>query len=211
MTAANAAQAPTVLDLRREFKSLYAAKPGIVALVDVPPLSYLMIDGQGDPNRSQRFQEAVQALYTTAYSLKFALNRGPRALDYPVMALEGLWWADAPEFWFERRDEWRWTLMIMQPDAVTVDDLTTVKAQIAAKKSVPMLADIRLARYVEGRSAQILHVGPYTTEPATIAKLHEFIAAHDLELNGKHHEIYLGDPRRTAPEKLRTIVRQPVT
>jgi hypothetical protein len=212
MTAqGQATRAPTVLDLRRQFKSLYTAKLGSVSLVDVPPLSYLMIDGQGDPNSSQRFQDAVQALYTTAYSLKFALKRGLQALDYPVMALEGLWWADSREFSLERREEWNWTLMIMQPDAVTSDDLAAVAAQIAAKKFVPMLANVRLERYAEGRAAQILHVGPFAAEPETIGQLHQFITAQGLKLNGKHHEIYLSDPRRTAPEKLKTIIRQPIT
>ncbi len=182
---------PKVLDLRRELKPLYTAKAGAVSVIDVPPLSYLMIDGQGDPNDSQLFQDATAALYTTAYSLKFSLKRGPRALDYPVMPLEGLWWSATADFSMDRRFDWRWTLMIMQHDQVSREDLATAIDRVVSQKAVPLLDEVRLERYVEGRSAQILHVGPFVTEPETIERLHAYISANNLRFNGKHHEIYL--------------------
>lgn len=199
------------LDLKKDLKLFYAALPGKVMLVDVPPLSFLMIDGAGNPNTAPAYAEAVQALYTLAYTIKFSLKKAGIA-DYPVMASEGLWWMeDMTQFSVERKDDWLWTMMILQPEVVTPQVLEAARAEARKKKPSPALDQVRLERYAEGLSAQILHIGPYAAEAPTIAHLHAFIAESGYQLRGKHHEIYLGDPRRTAPEKLKTIIRQPIT
>ena len=179
-------------------------------LVEVPPLVFLMIDGHGDPNTSTLFQESVQALYAVSYALKFAVRRdgGPA---YRVGPLEGLWWAaDLSTFALEDKQAYDWTLMIRQPPAVTALLAAETAAGVADKKRLPSARELRLEQLTEGSAAQILHLGPYAAEGPTIERLHAFIAAHGYRPRGKHHEIYLGDPRRAAPERLRTIVRQPV-
>ena len=199
------------VDLRRELPQLYraAAAP---ELVDVPPLDYLMIDGSGDPNTAAAYAEAVQALYSVAYTVRFALKRAPDPVDAPVMPLEGLWWVtDMSTFSAEDKSRWDWTMMIVQSEHVTADVANSARETAARKKGLPAIERVRLERFAEGRAAQILHVGPYSSEGPTIAALHRFIADSGLALSGKHHEIYLGDPRRTAPERLRTIIRQPVS
>lgn len=191
------------VDLTRAFHALYTARADPV-FVDVPEFSYLMIDGHGDPNTSPSYVAAVEALYSVAYAVKFALKRagGP---DFAVMPLEGLWWAaDMSAFSAGDKSAWDWTMMIMQPDQVTVD----LVGEARAKKGIS--AELGLRRLAEGRAAQLLHVGPYSAEGPNIRRLHAFIAEQGCRLAGKHHEIYLGDPRRAAPEKLRTIIRQPV-
>lgn len=198
------------LDLKKELKLLYAALPGKCMLVDVPPLNFLMIDGAGNPNSAPAYAEAVQALYTLAYTLKFSLKKAGIA-DYPVMASEGLWWMeDMTQFTVERKDDWLWTMMIMQPEVVTPQAFAAARAEAEKKKPNPALARVRLERYAEGLSAQIMHIGPYSTEAPTIQHLHAFIKESGFALRGKHHEIYLGDPRRSDPAKLKTIIRQPV-
>jgi len=183
------------------------------ALVDVPPLTYLMIDGQGDPNTAPEYAAAVRALYSVAYGVKFAVRRagGP---NVTVMPLEGLWWApDMSAFHTLDKGAWHWTMMIMQPDVVTAEVVERARAAASAKAKAPAAAldRLRLDRFAEGRAAQVLHVGPYAAEGPTIQRLHAYIAEQGLRLSGKHHEIYLGDPRRSAPERLRTVIRQPVT
>lgn len=203
--------AATKLDLKQELKDLYRAgrRP---ALVNVPELQFLMIDGQGDPNTAPAYGEAVEALFAVAYTIKFAVKKSAEALDYPVMPLEALWWAADPGVFLRgQKDEWRWTVMIMQPGIVDRDHLAAAVDALKARRSLPALAEVRLESFAEGRAAQLLHLGPYSAEEPTIRALHEFIAAQGLQLSGRHHEIYLGDPRRAAPEKLRTIIRQPVT
>jgi hypothetical protein len=202
--------AGATLDLRRERRELYTAAR-TPAIVDVPELPYLVIDGHGDPNTAPAYSEAVSALYTVAYTIRFALKRGPAALDAPVMPLEGLWWtADMGTFTTEDKSAWDWTMMIAVPPLVDGAFVADARAAAAGKKRLPGIERVRLQQYREGRAAQVLHVGPYSAEGPTIAALHAFIAAQGLEPSGKHHEIYLGDPGRTAPEKLRTIIRQPV-
>jgi hypothetical protein len=200
----------TKVDYRRELGPFYKAGRN-PELVDVPELSFLMVDGRGDPNTAVAYREAIEALYSITYRLKFTLKRAPAGLDYAVMPLEGLWWSQADEsFASGRKSDWRWTAMILQPDEVT-GEMVNDAIQIAERKRpLPAARKLRLERFREGRAAQVMHVGPYSAEAPTIAKLHEFIADQGLSLTGKHHEIYLGDPRRAAPEKLRTIVRQPV-
>jgi hypothetical protein len=169
-----------------------------------------MIDGKGDPNLSPGFALAVQALYAAAYTLKFMIKK-EEAVDYPVMALEGLWWADNLEvFRMEQRDDWKWTLMIMQPSLVTKTRLKKAVAAAMEKKGLDALRDIRLELYGEGLAVQIMHIGPYASEGPTIEKLHSFALERGLTLSGKHHEIYLSDPRKVSPGKMKTVLRQPV-
>lgn len=178
-------------------------------LVQVPALRFLCLDGHGDPNTSQAYAAAVQALYSVSYAAKFAVKKagGP---EFKVSPLEGLWWAaDMSTFLTGDKSEWDWTMMIRQPDAVTGDLVARLADEVAANKSMPVAKELRLISFEEGAAAQVLHVGPYDTEGPTIAHLHEFIQAHGFTLDGRHHEIYLGDPRRSAPERLRTIIRQP--
>lgn len=197
-------------DFKKVYKSLYAAPAREVVEVDVPPLRYLMADGQGDPNTTPAYAEAVESLFSVSYAAKFMLKRGPQALDYAVMPLEGLWWADDPEVFISGdRTQWRWTMMIMQPSCVDDVLLRAAIEQVRAKKGLPALAGLRIETFTEGRCAQTLHVGPFTTEGPTIQRVHDFIASHG-KLAGKHHEIYLSDIRRAAPEKWRTIIRQPM-
>ena len=200
---------PTI-DLRRELTQLYRA-PAEPVLVDVPEMTYLMIDGAGDPNTSPAYPEAVQALYSVAYTIRFALKRADDPVDAPVMPLEGLWWApDMSRFTVEDKSDWRWTMLILQSEHVTPELAADARRTAARKKGRPGIDRVRLERYAEGRAAQVMHRGPYSAEGPTIAALHRFVAEQGLVLTGKHHEIYLGDPTRTAPEKLRTIIRQPV-
>jgi hypothetical protein len=199
---------PTI-DYKKELKQLYAPSAKEVVQVEVPPLHFLMIDGQGDPNTAPEYVTAVETLYALAYALKFKVKRGASGVDFAVMPLEGLWWG-ADIDWHDagQRTSWQWTMMIMQPEHVTA---ALFEQALAETKKKPALAldRVRFERYDEGLAAQILHIGPYATEGPTIARLHAFIEQHGRTLRGKHHEIYLGDPRKSAPEKLRTVIRQP--
>ena len=198
------------LDLKKRLKPLYKLSAKQPEIVDVPPLRFLMIDGSGDPNTAQAFKDALQTLYSTAYALKFMLKK-QRGINYLVMPSEGLWWVDdLAELNFGDKSNWRWTMMIVQPEVVTEADFAQARAQVKAKKNPPGLESVRLDTYHEGLSAQILHLGSYETEAPTIERLEQFIAAENLEHNGRHHEIYLNDFTRTAPEKLKTIIRYPV-
>jgi hypothetical protein len=198
------------IDLRKDLKHLYQPSTSEVELVRVPKFNYLMVDGEGDPNNSQSFQEAVQALYTVAYTLKFMIKK-VKSVDYPVMALDGLWWMDdMTQFSMENRGAWRWTLMILQPAVVTKSLFVKALNQAKEKKGFAALSKIRLEPYTEGLSVQIMHVGPYAEEASTIQKLHAVARERGCELRGKHHEIYLGDPRKSKPEKLKTVIRQPI-
>ncbi len=198
------------LDLRKQLKHVYEPTSKEFAFVDVPPMQFLMVDGSGDPNTSQVFQDASQALYGMAYTLKFA-SKKDLGIDYTVMALEGLWWSEDPAaFLLGDKGDWLWTLMIMQPDHITPDLVQQARIQVAKKNPSLALEGLRFERFHEGLSAQIMYVGPYADEGPTIARMHEFIAQNGYELNGKHHEIYLGDPRRSAPDKLKTVLRHSV-
>jgi len=202
--------AHTKVDFKRELRDFYSATRH-PQIVEVPELSFLMVDGHGDPNSAPEYGEAVQALYSVAYTARFALKKAPDGLDYGVMPLEGLWWApDMTVFTTADKSSWDWTMMIMQPAQVTTEVFEDARATAARKKSLPAIERLRLETLAEGRSAQVLHVGPYAAEGPVIQGLHGFIADQGYELDGKHHEIYLNDPTRSAPEKLRTIIRQPV-
>ncbi|KJQ53904.1 GyrI-like domain-containing protein [Microbacterium sp. SA39] len=197
----------------------YRATRGTVRLVEVPPLQYLMVDGAGDPNTAQAYKDAVTALFPLAYTLKFA-SREQLGIDAVVMPLEGLWHAPDMAAFTSQRDKsaWLWTLMIMVGDHVTREMFTeavdSVTAKTVKKKETPSpaLRSVRLETLVEGLSAQTLHVGSYDDEAPVLDDLHHrFIPENGLQMTGLHHEIYLSDMRRVAPEKLRTILRQPVT
>jgi len=196
-------------DYKKDLRHLYLPGAKGFTIVDVPPLQFVMIDGQGDPNKAPAFQEATSALYTMAYTLKFGLK--PQGIEFAVAPLEGLWWVpDMAEFDAQAKDRWYWTLMIMQPDAVTADIFERLRGEAMRKKNLPMLPQVRLETYHEGLSVQIMYFGSYADEGPTIARMHEFIAAEGYLVNGKHHEIYVGNPQRTPPEKLRTVIRQPI-
>ncbi len=198
------------VDLKKTHRSAYTAPAQAPSLVSVPDLDYLMIDGQGDPG-GPRFAAAMGTLFPVAYGLKFLLKK--RGHDYTVMPLEGLWWmGDNTSFDYLDREAWCWTAMIAVPDEVTPEDLATVLAELERKgKELPAREALRLERLHEGQAAQIMHIGPYATEVPTVERLHAFIAAEGMRMAGKHHEIYLGDARRSAPEKLKTIIRYPVS
>lgn len=196
------------LDLKKTYKSFYAPSKKFET-VTVPELRFLMVDGQGNPNTALAYTQAVEALYAVAYTLKFTLKKEAEK-NYTVMPLEGLWWVpDMHEFSIEHKEAWYWTMMIMQPPEVTYEGFQRVCAEAGRKKDLPALPKMRFEPYHEGLAAQILYFGAYADEGPTIAALHAFIQAQGGTLTGKHHEIYLGDPRKTAPEKLKTVIRQP--
>jgi hypothetical protein len=198
-------------DVKKELKHLYQPSAKEVSLVDVPEMNFLMIDGQGDPNTSPEYQEAMEALYAVAYQLKFTVKGRDPELDFVVPPLEGLWWAEEmSDFLTRNKDAWLWTAMIYQPDQVTQEFFEEAVLQVKEKKDPPALPLLRLQPYHEGLSVQILYFGPWADEGPTIQRLHAFARDQGYQLRGKHHEIYLSDPRRTAPEKLRTVIRQPV-
>ena len=204
------------IDLKRQHKALFSAKTEPM-FVDVPDLSYLMVDGAGAPAESN-FRNAVGALFAVAYTIKFARKKAGQGPDYGVAPLEALWWSDDPAGFdlIDRPQTTRWTAMIMQPEFVSIDDLGSAvdaaRTKLTKKKEPdnPALAGVRLNQFVEGRAAQLLHVGAYADEAPAIQRLHDFVAGESFSLAGKHHEIYLNDPGRTPPEKLKTILRQPV-
>jgi hypothetical protein len=199
-------------DLRKQLGEIYATGKSAMNphLVEVPQLQYLMIDGEGDPN-SPVLAQAMGALYPVAYGVKFAAKES--GADFGMMPLEGLWWTDPPEaFSMDAKAKWLWTVMIVQPDWVTKSMVKeAVRAAVNKGKIDEETAlHLRLETLDEGLSAQILHIGPYEAEPPTIERLHAFVAEQGYKLRNKHHEIYMGDPRRTAPERLKTIIRHPV-
>lgn len=197
-------------DVKRELKQLYAPKNTDWALVDVPGQRFIAVDGRGDPNTSTEYAHAVEALYTVAFTIKFAGKRAGR--DFVVAPLEGLWWADDPQVFTARaKGSWHWRMLISQPDWITEEAIADAKRAAAAKKSLPAIADVRPEVLHEGLSAQVLHIGPYDDEGPVLARLHEeWLKANDLRMTGLHHEVYIGDPRRSDPAKLRTVLRQPV-
>ena len=197
--------------MNEEFKRLYGPSARECQLLEVPEMRFLMVDGSGDPNTSQEFQEAIQALYGASYTLKFALKKSGGGPEFRVMPLEALWWSDADgRLDPDSKSTWNWTAMIRQPDFIAEATMSEAMRQAGAKRPLPALSKMRFERFEEGLSAQVMHVGPYSEERPTIERLHAFIAEQGCEPTGKHHEIYLGDPRRAAPEKLKTVVRQPV-
>jgi hypothetical protein len=206
----------TKLDLRKELKAFYNPSAKKVELVDVPRFQFVMIDGLIEagvlPGNSPGFQEAMQALYGASYTLKFMAKLSQTdPLDYSVMALEGLWWIEGGEFSFERKEDWAYTVMVLQPDQITPAMFAEALQQMRKKKGdQPAFARLRLEAFQEGLCVQTLHVGPYSTEQATVEKMDAFAHENGYRMHGKHHEIYLGNPLRAQPEKLKTILRHPV-
>ena len=199
------------IDYKKELKEFYHPSTKVISEVTVPKMNFLMIDGHGDPNTSKEFTDAIQTLYPVAYAIKFAVKKSS-GTDFGVMPLEGLWWAkDMSDFDSEKgnRNHWLWTLMIMQPDVVTKDIFRTCLEDTVAKKDLPMADKLRFEAYAEGKSAQLMHVGPFSTEGPNIRKIHQYFGDLSGKPSGKHHEIYLSDMRKTAPEKLKTVIRQP--
>ena len=198
------------IDYKKEWKHLYQPSAKEVAVVDVPAMNFLMIDGAGNPGTTPFFQEATETLFAVAYQLKFMIKKGEQQVDYSVMPLEGLWWADdMSQFSVDKKEDWKWTLMMMQPEYVTAELYAEAVEQVKKKKNPAALPLMQFETYTEGKSAHIMHIGPFSEEGPTVAKVHDFIAANSGELSGKHHEIYLSDIRKAAPEKWKTVVRQP--
>lgn len=199
------------VDLKKELKHLYQPSATRVAEVDVPPFQYLMIDGTGDPNRSKAYQDAVEALFALSYALKFKAKKSAEAIDYVVMPLEGLWWADdMSTFTVADKSNWKWTMMILQPALISQEMVAETLVEVKKKKELAVLSQMRFECYQEGKAAQIMHIGPFSEEGPTIAKVHEFIEQSGHRLTGKHHEIYLSDIRKSDPSKWNTIIRQPM-
>jgi hypothetical protein len=199
------------IDFKKELKHLYRPSAKAFEVIDVPALQFLMIDGHGDPNTATEYTQAVEALYALSYKTKF-LSKKELEKDYVVMPLEGLWWVpNMEEFSTYDKDAWDWTAMIMQPDWITAELIEEARSQVEKGKNPPALPKIRHEKYHEGLSVQIMHIGSYADEAPTLEKMHNsFIPDSGLTMTGKHHEIYLSDPRKTAPEKLKTVLRQPV-
>ena len=198
------------IDLKKELKDLYNPSAKEIAIVEVPKMNFLMIDGSGDPNTSQEYKDALEALFSLSYMLKFVIKK-TRGVDYSVMPLVGLWCVnDMSKFSVEHKDSWKWTSMIMQPEQVTEDKVAKALEELKKKKKLVALSKIRFESFYEGKSAQIMYIGPFSNEGPTIQKIHEFIRKHECTLGGRHHEIYVSDPRRVAPEKMKTILRQPM-
>ncbi|WP_117208034.1 GyrI-like domain-containing protein [Allorhizocola rhizosphaerae] len=195
-------------DVKKDLKPFYAPKNTDWEIVEVSPMRYIGIDGSGDPNTDKSYSDAVEALYTIAYTIKFAHKDRP----FTVAPLEGLWWADDPSTFVARQKAaWKWTMLISQPPWITDADIESAKRTALAKKKLPAIERVRVVSLSEGPSAQLLHIGSYDDEGPKLARLHEeFMTRHGLDFNGRHHEIYISDPRRTEPAKLKTILRQPV-
>ena len=208
------------LDLKKDLKYLYQPSAKKPEILKVPKLQFVMLDGAvekgKEPGNSPGFQDATQAIYGISYTLKFMLKkRRANPIDYPVMALEGLWWVEDGVFDITVKDNWFYTLMILQPDIITKEIFAEGLAQVRKKKGdSPLLSKLRLANFEEGLCVQAMHVGPYATEPATIERMRTFALENGYRdrvgPNGKHHEIYLGDPRKADPSKLKTVLRHPL-
>ena len=198
------------IDFKKELKHLYQPSAKEVVQVDVPAFNYLMVDGEGNPNTSQAYVDAVEALFSVSYTAKFMIKKGSSGTDYAVMPLEGLWWADdMSSFIADDKSQWKWTMMIMQPSCVGKEIIDAAIAEVTRKKNLPGLARLRFEEFHEGRCAQVMHIGPFSEEGPTIQRVHDFIEARTT-ITGKHHEIYLSDIRRADPKNWKTIIRQPM-
>ncbi len=198
------------LDLKKEFKQLYSPSTNAVSVVDIPVFSYIMVDGEGAPDGAEA-QQAIEMLFPVAYAIKFISKA--RDKDYGVMPLEGLWWADdMSDFTAGRRDKWKWTYMIMQPEFISQNDFEEAIGKVQSKNRMMNLSNVHLNSLTEGKAAQIMHIGPFSEEHTNIRKIHEHIASLGGKFDGskeKHHEIYLSDMRKVSPSAMKTILRQP--
>ena len=198
------------IDLKKELKHLYQPSTKEVVQVEVPTFQFLMVDGEGDPNTSQEYAQAVEALFAVSYTAKFMVKKGAQGIDYAVMPLEGLWWADDMSVFIANdKSRWKWTMMIMQPHFVATEVIQAAISEVKRKKALPAVGKLRLEALSEGNCAQVLHIGPFSEEGPTIERLHSFIDARTGR-DGKHHEIYLSDIRRADPAKWKTIIRHPI-
>jgi len=196
------------MDWKKDLKHLYNP-PANPVTVDVPPMNYLMLDGHGDPNTSPHYQAVVEALFSLAYTIKFAIKKAG-GVEFAVHPAEGLWWVDdMREFDINVKTNWDWTMMIAQPGPVTAEWVAQARKEALKKKGLPLLEQVRFETYHEGCSAQLMHTGPFSAEGPNVARLHAYIEAQGGSPSLKHHEIYLSDFRKTAPEKLKTVIRQP--
>ena len=203
------------LDLRKQFKHLYLPSAKKVEVVEVPEFQFAMVDGEIEPGQSPGtspfFQQAMMALYGIAYTLKFMSKlRKENPIDYTMMALECLWWVEGGEFDITNPGNWRWTVMIMQPDHISQEMYQGALEQLRVKKPSPALDKLRFEKFHEGLCLQTMHIGPYAEEMTTIARMDAYAQENGYSMHGKHHEIYLGDPRRAEPSKLKTVLRHPV-
>lgn len=198
------------VDFRKTLGAYYNPPKGPFHLIDVPSMNFLMLDGRGDPNKSLDYQLAIEALYSLSYGIKFAQKA--QGVDYIVPPLEGLWWMEnMNEFSLANKDRWEWTMMIMQPQGVTLEVVDKVRKDKYKKKKNEMLQKIRFEKYHEGLSVQVLYTGAYRNEGPTIAEMHRFINDNGYRMHGKHHEVYLSDIRKTSADKLQTVLRQPIS
>ncbi len=203
------------IDLKKELRHLYLPSAKKVSVVNVPEFSFVMVDGMIPaglpPAESIEFQEALSALYGISYTLKFASKlRAEKPIDYTVMALEGLWWVNDGEFDISQSQDWQFRAMILQPDHITAEMVDDALEESRRKTENPALDKARFQRFQEGLSIQIMHIGPYADEPRSLAKMSEYARENGYEYSGRHHEIYIGDPRRAKPENLKTVLRHPV-
>ena len=199
------------VDFKEELKHLYQPLEDELAIVNVPPMNFLMIDGLGDPNRSVEFKQSIEALYTVSYVIKYAVEKSKLEIDYGVMPLEGIWWCESDKHYrLEDAEKWLWTLMIMQPDYVHRDLVEAAIKEAEKQRNLPALPDMRFDSFFEGPAVQLLHRGLFYEEAATLEKVHTYIRENDLIFGGRHHEIYLSDIRRQEQDRWRTIIRQPV-
>jgi len=199
------------IDYKKELKHLYRSSAKKVEVVEVPKMNFLMIEGDGGPNHPT-FQNAIEVLFPLSYTLKFMIKKSDIGIDYGVLPLEGLWWADdMSSFIKDKKDDWKWTLMIMQPELVKKEMVVKAIEEVRKKKNPVALPLVRFESFSEREVAQIMHIGPFSEEGPTVEKVHTFIENSSKQLSGKHHEIYLSDIRRTAPARLKTIIRQPMS
>jgi hypothetical protein len=200
------------IDYKKKLKHLYKPSAKKVEIVEVPPMNFLMVDGRGDPNTSKAFSDAIEVLFPLAYTLKFMVKKNDMGIDYGVLPLEALWWADdMSAFASGNKDDWKWTAMIMQPEFITRDRVEKAMQEVARKKNPVSLPWVKFESFTEGKAAQTMHIGPFSEEGPTIEKVHLFIQENGSQRVGKHHEIYLSDIRRASPDKWKTIVRQPMS
>ena len=203
------------IDLRKQYKNLYLPSDKRIDIVDVPEFKFIMIDGmvhKGEKvDQSEDFAQAMEAMYGMSYTLKFASKlRKENPIDYTVMALEALWWVANDDFEFGKPADWLFRAMMMQPEHITVEMFEQALTHLEKKRASPALKKLRFESFCEGTSIQVMHIGPYSEEPVTIDRMKAFMHENGFVRNGKHHEIYLGDPRRADPSKLKTVLRQPI-
>ena len=199
------------INYKKKLQHLYKPSVKEVEIVEVPQMNYIMIDGDGGPNHPT-FKNAIEVLFPLSYTLKFMIKKSDIGIDYGVLPLEGLWWADdMSSFIKDKKDDWKWTLMIMQPELITNEMVVEAVNQVRVKKNPTSLPLVRFESINEGKVAQIMHIGPFSEEGPTVQKLHSFIKDSGKKIIGKHHEVYLSDIRRAAPEKWKTIIRQPMS